>query len=77
MTRKVGGVEMPLAELKAGDAFGEEALIVEGVRNATVTMKSDGVLLRLNKEDFIELLREPLLRRLSWQQANGVLPVSF
>ena len=69
VTRKVGGVEMPLAELKAGDAFGEEALIVEGVRNATVTMKSDGVLLRLNKEDFIELLREPLLRRLSWQQA--------
>ena len=69
VTRKVGGVEMPLAELKAGDAFGEEALIVEGVRNATVTMKSDGVLLRLNKEDFIELLREPLLRRLSWPQA--------
>ena len=55
VTRKVGGVDMSLAELKAGDAFGEEALIVEGTRNATVIMKSDGVLLRLNKEDFIEL----------------------
>lgn len=70
VTRKIGGVDMPLAELKAGDAFGEEALIVEGTRNATVTMKTDGVLLRLNKEDFIELLREPLLHRLSWQQAG-------
>ena len=70
VTRKVGGVDMSLAELKAGDAFGEEALIVEGTRNATVIMKSDGVLLRLNKEDFIELLREPLLHRLSWSQAK-------
>ena len=70
VTRKVGGVDMSLAELKAGDAFGEEALIVEGARNATVSMKSDGVLLRLNKEDFIELLREPLLRKLSWSKAE-------
>ena len=70
VTRKVGGVDMPLAELKAGDAFGEEALVVEATRNATVSMKTDGVLLRLNKTDFIELLREPLLRRLSWRDAE-------
>ena len=70
VTRKVGGVDMALAELKAGDAFGEEALVAESTRNATVRMKMAGVLLRLKKDDFIELLREPLLRRLSAMEAR-------
>jgi rhodanese-related sulfurtransferase len=69
VTRKVGGVDMPLAELKAGDAFGEEALVAESRRNATVRMKTAGVLLRLKKQDFIELLREPLLKRLFLEDA--------
>lgn len=73
VTRKVGGVEMALAELRAGDAFGEEALVAESRRNATVGMKTDGVLLRLKKQDFIELLREPLLKRLSRAQADGLV----
>jgi rhodanese-related sulfurtransferase len=63
--RMVGGVSMFLADLKGGDAFGEEALVSEAKRNATITMKSDGVLLRLAKTDFIELLREPMLHRVS------------
>ncbi|MFZ4536787.1 cyclic nucleotide-binding domain-containing protein [Propionivibrio sp.] len=71
VTRKVGGVDMPLAELKAGDAFGEEALVAESPRNATVRMKRAGVLLRLKKQDFIELLREPLLKRLDWAAAGN------
>jgi len=62
--RVVGGVRMTLAELKAGDAFGEEALAAEAKRNATVVMASEGKLLRLSKKDFIELLREPLLQRI-------------
>ena len=44
-----------LAELGVGDTFGEEALISEAKRNATVTMLTDGVLMRLNKQDFREL----------------------
>src|SRR5690606_31699563 len=36
-----------LAELGVGDTFGEEALISETKRNATVTMLTDGVLMRL------------------------------
>jgi CRP-like cAMP-binding protein len=32
----------------------EEALIAEAKRNATVTMITDGVLMRLNKQDFRE-----------------------
>jgi rhodanese-related sulfurtransferase len=68
--RTIGGVSMLLAELKSGDAFGEEALVSEAKRNATITMKSDGTLLQLSKEDFIELLREPLLRRISLEEAR-------
>ena len=68
--RTIGGVSMLLAELKSGDAFGEEALVSEAKRNATITMKTSGVLLQLAKEDFIELLREPLLRRISVEEAR-------
>lgn len=68
--RLIGGVVMVLAELKSGDAFGEEALVSDAKRNATVTMKTDGILLRLDKKDFIELLREPLLSRVSMEDAR-------
>jgi rhodanese-related sulfurtransferase len=68
--RMIGGVSMLLAELKSGDAFGEEALVSEAKRNATVSMKTDGALLRLDKNDFIELLREPLLRRIPMEEAR-------
>ena len=69
--RMIGGVSMLLADLKSGDAFGEEALVSEVKRNATVTMKSDGALLRLSKRDFVELLREPLLHRVSAEEARA------
>ena len=68
--RMVGGVSMQLAELKSGDAFGEEALVSDARRNATVTMKTAGVLLRLGKQEFIALLREPLLQRVSFDEAR-------
>jgi rhodanese-related sulfurtransferase len=65
VTRLVAGTPMEVAELKEGDAFGEEALVADTMRNATVTMKTDGILLRLSKEDFVSLLREPLLQRIA------------
>jgi len=67
--RLVGGAKVVLAELKSGDAFGEEALVSEAKRNATVTALSDGELLRVRRADFNELLREPLLRRLPFAEA--------
>lgn len=70
VTRNVAGAKVEVAELTAGDAFGEEALVADTLRNATVTMKTDGVLLRLDKQDFIELLRQPLLQRLSPVEAR-------
>jgi rhodanese-related sulfurtransferase len=71
VTREVAGACLELAEIKAGDAFGEEALIAETTRNATVTMETDGDLLRLDRTDFNRLLREPLLQRLDPQAAAG------
>ncbi len=50
-----------LAALAVGDTFGEEALISDAKRNATVTMVSDGSVMRLGKEDFKTLLNEPML----------------
>ncbi|MHB8668144.1 MAG: cyclic nucleotide-binding domain-containing protein [Burkholderiales bacterium] len=68
--RMVGGVSMILAEPKTGDTFGEEALVSQAKRNATVTMKTDGSLLRLAKQDFDVLLREPLLHAINMEQAT-------
>lgn len=51
-----------IAELEAGNFFGEEALVGETIRNASVTMESDGVLMQLSKEHFKALLQEPLIR---------------
>jgi CRP-like cAMP-binding protein len=62
--------EIKLAELKAGDSFGEEALISDNERNATVVMLSAGVLSRLSKEQFLELLNEPLLDRIEYAAAK-------
>lgn len=47
-----------------GDCFGEEALIANLPRNASAVMRTDGRLMRLARQDFVELLNEPLLIRL-------------
>jgi len=62
-----------LAELGVGDTFGEEALIAEAKRNATVTMLTEGVLMRLNKQDFRELMNEPLLQWVSYEEAREIV----
>jgi rhodanese-related sulfurtransferase len=69
VSRLVGGAQVVLAELKAGDAFGEEALVSEAKRNATVTALTEGQLLRLSRAHFNDLLREPLLKRVPYAEA--------
>lgn len=61
-----------LAELKMGDTFGEEALISDVKRNATITMVTDGTLMRLAKEDFRTLLHEPLLEWVDYESAKRI-----
>jgi len=58
-----------LAELGPGDSFGEEALISDKERNATVTMVSRGTLMRMSKSDFKQLLNEPLLQYIDYDEA--------
>lgn len=71
VTREIPGQEDPveLATLGESDSFGEEALISDVPRSASVTMISGGRLLRLSKEDFVELLEEPML---NWIDLNGL-----
>jgi CRP-like cAMP-binding protein len=64
------GRQIKLAVLGAGDGFGEEALISDTVRNATITMSTDGSLMRLGKKDFDELLRQPVLSQLDYDEAR-------
>ncbi len=60
-----------LAELSSGDSFGEEALASDNKRNATVTMKTDGELLRLKKQDFVELLKAPIVSSIDMAEAKA------
>ncbi len=58
-----------MAELNKGDTFGEAALISDNPRNATVSMMTDGLLLRLSKDNFLKLLTEPTLLWSGYEQA--------
>lgn len=49
----------PIAVLTAGACFGEDALINDSPRNATVTMTTSGVLMVLHKSRFLQLLKAP------------------
>jgi len=62
-----------MAELNEGANFGEAALISDKPRNASITMMEDGVLLRLSKENFINLLKEPTLRWVDFNKATSII----
>ena len=68
-----GGKPVKVATLDAGQTFGEEALLKEGTRNATVTMKQPGRLLRLAKDDFNRLLRDRFIAEIAPQVALRLL----
>lgn len=59
VVRQNGKLEVALT---AGHYFGEEALVGETTRNASVVMATSGTLMRLGKEDFKTLLQEPVIR---------------
>ena len=67
------GSELTLATLGDGDAFGEEALLSEAKRNANIVMTTDGALVRLSKEDFNELLKEPMLSWVTNAEADAMV----
>lgn len=62
-----------LADLAEGDGFGEEALLSDAPRNATIAALSDGTLMRLAKADFVKLLKEPMLERVTDREVMAQL----
>lgn len=58
-----------IAELEPGQGFGEEALLTDNPRNATIQMTSDGTLLRLARQDFNELIKTPVIKTITYQNA--------
>jgi CRP-like cAMP-binding protein len=67
------GWDVPLAELNKGDCFGEDALVSDGHRNATVTMLTDGSLMRLSKQQFLDILKKQLVNYLKYDLALAVI----
>jgi len=63
---KLVGVRVP------GDHFGDEALVTGGSRNATVRMVEDSTLLVLGKEDFKELISQPMVNEVEIPVAKAL-----
>ncbi|PCJ16017.1 MAG: calcium-binding protein [Gammaproteobacteria bacterium] len=74
VVKRIGksGHEEIITQLQEGDFFGEEALVAETTRNATVTMLSSGVLMYLDKAQFKSLLEAPIIQYLSVEQMSDL-----
>jgi CRP-like cAMP-binding protein len=59
-----------VAELGVGRFFGEDALVNETTRNATIVMQTNGVLMKLDKQDFFLLLKSPSIQALNLAEAK-------
>ena len=68
VTQGDGHKEKTVAAIQTGDCFGEDALIAESERNATVTMASNGSLMVLGKQDFDELLKKPIIKSITLEE---------
>ncbi|WP_217474502.1 cyclic nucleotide-binding domain-containing protein [Stutzerimonas stutzeri] len=66
----LGSDRQMVAELGVGACFGEEALLTDRPRNATVTLLEDTCVLRLARQDFIDLLKAPVVAELDFEQAS-------
>ena len=68
----LGDTSRTLVCLGVGASFGEDALISDVPRNATITMSTGGSLMRLSREDFSELLQTPVLSQLERSEADSL-----
>lgn len=65
--------EIKLARLAAGDTFGEDSLLSDAPRNGSITALTDVSLLRLNKPQFVSLIKEPSLRFVNYMEMQGAI----
>ncbi|MBT3425799.1 MAG: cyclic nucleotide-binding domain-containing protein [Gammaproteobacteria bacterium] len=59
------GTNLLVAELAIGETFGQDALVSDDLRNATVSAVSACTLMRLASQEFEELLMEPVIEYIS------------
>jgi CRP-like cAMP-binding protein len=62
-----------LNELKRGAVFGEEALLLDAPRNASIVALGDGLVMRLPRSEFEQLLKKPMLQYVSAAEARAML----
>jgi len=65
--------EIKLAQLRTQDTFGEDSLLSGAPRNVSISALTDMTLLRLNKEKFIRLIKEPALKFINYDQLAAEL----
>nr|WP_305890895.1 cyclic nucleotide-binding domain-containing protein [Methylomonas sp. WSC-7] len=65
--------EIKLAQLSDQDTFGEDALISGEPRNVSVSALTDVCLLRLGKEQFLTLIKQPTLKYISYKDAQDLV----
>ena len=72
--REEGGVEIPVAELKAGDIFGEMAIFDRQPRSATVRAAGRARILTLNKRACLRQVHEvpPLAYRILEEMSKRI-----
>lgn len=71
--RTAGEKTAVLAELRPGDNFGQDALVSDTPRNATVTMMTNGTLMRLSEPDFQSLLMNPVIETVTMEEAQEMI----
>ena len=71
--RRSGNKSVVLAKLRAGDNFGQDALVSDIPRNATVTMTTNGKIMRLSAPDFESLLMKPVIERMGMEETMEMM----
>lgn len=64
--------EIKLAQLRANDTFGEDSLLSGKPRNVTVTALTKMLLLRIDREKFITLIKEPALNFIRFEELQNM-----
>lgn len=67
------GKEFKLADIDEGKGFGEEALIGNVKRNASVTAKKAGKLTRIKKDDFLHLIINQVLDSVTFEKTRELV----
>lgn len=73
VTEPAGPYRGQAFDLAPGDYFGEEALVADTIRNATVRMTSDGVVGRLDRAQFDAIFKSSLVQTIDLAKARSFL----